>query len=220
MIVAFVNQKGGVGKTTLAINLAAALKRKNVRVLLIDTDPQGTALQWKSLEGNIAFEVEHLPRPISRAEIQPFLPNHDYIIVDTPPAIGQISRSVLELADLAVIPLAPSPLDIWASRRTAEMIEEASKKNKAMKGKLLIYRRIAQTRLGREARDALNEFGLEVFETEICQRIAYVEAMLSGVSVMQYSPSSAAAEEMESLCKEVIREGELMAVRRGAEWRR
>jgi chromosome partitioning protein len=214
MIVAFANQKGGVGKTTLAINLAAALRRRNYRVLLIDTDPQGTALQWKSLEGNIAFEVEHFPRPISSADIEPFLPDHDFIIIDTPPAIGPISAAVLELADLAVVPLAPSPLDIWASRHTAEMIEEAKKGNKALRGKLLICRKIANTRLGREAREALDVFSLDVFENEISQRIAYIEAMLSGVSVMQYSPSSAAAEEIESFCKEVIREVKRMEERR------
>ena len=184
MIVAFVNQKGGVGKTTLAINLAAALRRENFRPLLIDTDPQGTALQWKSLEGNIAFEVEHFPRPLSLAEIQPFL-HHDFIIVDTPPAIGQISESVLALADFAIVPLAPSFLDIWASRRTVQMIEKAGNRNRALKGKLLICRKIPQTRIGREAREALKVFALDIFETEISQRIAYVESMLFGVSVMK-----------------------------------
>jgi chromosome partitioning protein len=104
MIVAFANQKGGVGKTTLAINLAAALRRKNTRVLLIDTDSQGTALQWQALEGNIAFPVEHLPRPVSKTDLRSFTADHDYIVVDTPPAIGRISESVLALADLGIVP--------------------------------------------------------------------------------------------------------------------
>lgn len=213
MIVAFVNQKGGVGKTTLAINLAAALRRKNTRVLLLDTDPQGTALQWQALEDNIAFPIEHLPRPLNRTDLQLFTTDHDYIVVDTPPAIGQISESVLALADLAVVPLAPSPLDIWASRHTAEMIGEIGKRNKSLKGKLLICRKIPQTRIGREARDALDVLDVDLFETEICQRIAYIESMLSGVSVMQFSSHSAASEEIESFCREVVREEKLMKKR-------
>jgi chromosome partitioning protein len=218
MIVAFVNQKGGVGKTTLAINLAAALRRRDYRVLMIDADPQGTALQWKSLEQNIAFDVMHFPKPLSSQELQSFAKDHDFVVIDTPPAIGHISESVLALGGLAVVPLGPSPLDIWASRHTAEMIEEAGKRDKTLKGKLLICRKIPRTRMGREAREALNVLGLEIFETEICQRIAYVESMLSGVSVLQYAAAGEAAREVERFCGEVILEAEKMEKRRGKAW--
>ncbi len=70
MIISFVNQKGGVGKTTSAINFAASLKRKNYKLLFIDADPQGSATQWHAVENNNAFEILHHPQPISGNEIE------------------------------------------------------------------------------------------------------------------------------------------------------
>ena len=203
MIISFVNQKGGVGKTTSAINVAASLKRRNFNIGFIDADPQGSATQWRAVEDNTAFEIMHHPEPISKSEIEAFSQNYDYLVIDAPPAIGDITKSILAVTDLSIIPLSPSSLDIWSCKGTLEMVDEAREENPELDVKLLINRKIPGTRVGREARDSLAVFDMDVLDTELCQRVAYIDAMTSGVSVMQYAPSSKAANEVESLCDEI-----------------
>ena len=204
MIISFVNQKGGVGKTTTAINLAASLKRKNYSMAFIDSDPQGSAIQWHDVENNKAFDIMHHPGPIEKDDIEELGRDFDYVIIDAPPAIGEIAKSILEISDLVIIPLSPSSLDIWSCWGTLEMIEEARQINSNLEVKLLINRKVPGTRVGREAREAMEVFEMDLFDTELCQRVAFVEAMTCGVSVMQYSPYSKAAEEVERFCEEVI----------------
>ena len=204
MIISFVNQKGGVGKTTTAINLTASLKRKNYNPLFIDADPQGSAIQWHAVENNQAFEILHHPGPVHETEVEVLSKDYDYVIIDAPPAIGEISKSILAITDLAIIPLSPSSLDVWSCRGTLEMIDEVRPLNPDLKVKLLINRIIPGTRVGRDARKAMEVFELDVFDTELCQRVAFIDAMTSGVSVMQYAPSSKAADEIERLCEEVV----------------
>ncbi len=204
MIISLVNQKGGVGKTTIAINIGIGMARRNYKVGFLDTDPQGTASQWQSIEGNMAFEVRRHPSRVSSMDLMDADRNHGVVVIDTPPAIGEITQSVLEVSDLAIVPLAPSVLDIWSSRTTVGMIEEAMKVNPRLKGRLLVSRKIPRTRLGRDGREAIEALEMEVFETEISQRIAYVESMIAGVSVFQYAPKSEASQEMERLCEEII----------------
>ena len=204
MIISLVNQKGGVGKTTIAINIGIGMARRNYKVGFLDTDPQGTASQWQSIEGNVGFEVRRHPSRVSSGDIMDADRDHGLLVIDTPPAIGEITQSVLEVSDLAIIPLAPSVLDIWSSRTTIGMIEEAKKVNPKLEGRLLVSRKIPRTRLAREGRDAIAALEMNVFETEISQRIAYIEAMIAGVSVFQYAPKSDASKEIENLCQEII----------------
>ena len=203
MIISVVNQKGGVGKTTVAINLAAMLRRKNFNLVLVDADPQGSATQWHDVEENQAVEVIHHPDPISKTDVETLLQTFDHVVIDAPPAIGDITRSVLTISDLAIVPLSPSPLDIWSCWGTLEMITEVQRDNPDLKAQLLISRKIPGTRVGREARDAMEVFDTDIFEAELCQRVAYVDSMTSGVSVMQYAPGSKAMLEIESLFQEI-----------------
>ena len=203
MIISFVNQKGGVGKTTSAINVAASLKRRNYNVVLIDADPQGSASYWHAVENNNAFEIVHRPEPLSRSDIEDLAQNYDFLVIDAPPALGDITRSILAVTDLSIIPLSPSSLDIWSCKGTLKIIDEAQVENPDLDVKLLINRKIPGTRVGREARDSLSIFNMDLLDTELCQRVAYIDAMTSGVSVMQYAPGSKAADEIESLCDEI-----------------
>ena len=206
MIISFVNQKGGVGKTTTAINLAASLKRRNKRLLFIDADPQGSAMHWHAVENNNAFEIMHHPDPVNKDDIEELSKDYDYVVIDAPPAIGDITKSILAVSELSIIPLSPSSLDIWSCKGTLEMIEESQPENPDMDVKLLINRKIPGTRVGREARDSLDVFDMDILNSELCQRVAYIDAMTSGVSVMQYAPRSKAADEIEQLCDEITLE--------------
>jgi chromosome partitioning protein len=204
MVISLINQKGGVGKTTTAINLASALSARKHRVLMVDADPQGSVLQWQSTGANREFDVVQLSGPELRAQIGNRLQGFDHVVIDSPPALSHISQEIAAASDLAIIPIAPSSLDIWSSRETIQLVSDVGRTHQGLAARLLVYRKIPGTRLAAEARDALNSYGLEIFKTEISQRIAYVEAIVSGVSVLQYSPSSVAAREIRSLCDEIL----------------
>jgi chromosome partitioning protein len=199
MVISLLNQKGGVGKTTLAVNIAAGLARRDGDVLLLDTDPQGSVLQWQSIRDNTQFDVVHRPKMASARQMTQWRKKYSYLVLDTPPVISAVTRAVLRVSDWVMVPLGPSPLDIWSGRETIEIIEQARKKNTKLEGKLVICRKIPRTRIGGEAREALASYGMEILEPEISQRVGYVEAMLAGRSVLDYPKAKAAAREMEAL---------------------
>ena len=151
---------------------------------------RGSCLQWQSISDNKAFDVIHHPEPTL----------HKYI-----DRVGDITLSILLASNLAIIPITPSPLDIWSSEEIDDLIREARKHNRKLRGKLLISKKIVGTTPGREARKALERYKLGIFETEISRRIAFVKALISGQSVLEYEPNSEAAKEITSLCKEITR---------------
>jgi chromosome partitioning protein len=204
MIISLVNQKGGVGKTTVAVNLASGLAESDHRILIVDADPQGSVIQWQSIADRKEFDVLHLPSPQIKKEIKSLRRRYDHIIIDSPPAIEDITRTVIEVTNLALIPIAPSPLDIWSSQETIMLIETLKKRYRKLSARILIYRKIPGTRLGKEAREAMQSYNLDILSSEISQRIVFVEAMIAGLSVLQFAPKSIAAEEIRSLCKEII----------------
>jgi chromosome partitioning protein len=204
MVICLVNQKGGVGKTTLAVNLAGALPAAKGRVLLVDADPQGSVLQWQSVAGYRGFEVVHQPDGGVARTVSQAARKHPHVVVDLPPGVGKIPRAVLGVARLAVVPIGPSALDIWSSRETIEMIQEVRRRNRRLQAKLLVSRKIPRTRVGREGRDAVEPYGMGVFKSEISQRVAFVEAMIAGKTVLDYAPTSMAAREIRALCGEIL----------------
>ena len=204
MIISFVNQKGGVGKTTTAINLAASLARQNHSIVFVDADPQGSAVKWHAAESNQAFEILHSPGSLSLADIETLNASYDYVVIDAPPAIGDITRSILLASNTAIVPVSPSALDIWSCKGILDMIAQVQQQNSDLEVKFLINRKIPGTRVGREVRRALEEFDTGILDSELCQRVAYIDAMKYGVSVMQYAPGSKAADEIEQLCEELF----------------
>jgi chromosome partitioning protein len=203
MIISFVNQKGGVGKTTLAVNVASFFYHLDERILVIDADPQGSLQQWRSISEEDHFTVQHCPYPLLVRSVRPLIQKYKHIVVDAPPGLSNITRSVLEISNLAIVPIGPSPLDIWSSRETVNLISDARRRNRKLSVRMLICRKIVRTRVGKDARDTLLEFEIPVFETEISQRIVFVESMIAGMSVLQYAPRSEASEEIRWLCEEI-----------------
>jgi len=205
MIIGLVNIKGGAGKTTLAYNLAHAMAAKDISTLLVDADPQGSAAHWYGMADQRTFDC--IARPTENLHRELHELDYKHIVVDAPPGTGNITLSILLGADLAVIPVRPSPVDIWSTNEMIELVREAQLRNSGLRAGLLVSQKVIGTVPGREGHEALKSYGLMVFKTEICARIDHVRAMMEGKSVLEYAPSGAAAEEIRGLCSEIIRGG-------------
>ena len=173
MIVGVLNQKGGVGKTTLSVNLAAALARNGERVLLIDADPQGSALDWAAArEGEPLFSVVGLPRATVHKEIGTIGKGYDHIIIDGPPRVTDLARSAIMASDVVLIPVQPSPYDVWAADEVVKLIDEARVYKESLKSCFVVNRKIANTAIGRDVGEALARFeGVPVLDTALHQRV-------------------------------------------------
>lgn len=207
MIISVINQKGGVGKTTLAISLAAAFAGRKLRVILIDADPQGSALDWVAVRGkDTPFAAVGIPKPILHLELPKMVKDYDIMIIDGPPRIYEVAQSAIMASDAVLIPVLPSQFDVWAAEETVKLLEQCAayerKGMKPLKAAFVINRRITNTAIGRDVGKALKQYPLPVLSTAICQRVAFAESA-RGRTVLEIDPDSPASKEIQALAKEV-----------------
>lgn len=206
MIVSLLQQKGGVGKTTLAVHLAAAIMsmRSDLVVAIADADPQASASAWLK-SGSAGIQAVRVAADNEGKNLLAELKaiSADLVILDLPPALATISlRSALH-SQLLLIPSGPSSVDLRATRSAVELAQEAMS---MVPGKqmLLIPNKVRwNTSSGRQLRDALTAWG-PVAKTTVCQREVFAEAALVGLGVTQHAPESPAAEEITALANEVL----------------
>jgi chromosome partitioning protein len=203
--IALLNQKGGVGKTTLAVHIADSLARRNKRVLLIDADPQGSALDWAaSRAGEPLFPVAGLPLATIHKELPGLSRGYDYVIIDGPPRVYDVARSAIMGSDVILIPVQPSPYDVWAAKEIVDLIKDATVYKPHLKSAFVINRKITNTALGRDVVEALATYPIPVLKTAICQRIALAESAAQGQTVFETSPANPASKELTNLVKELL----------------
>ncbi|TAM59227.1 MAG: ATPase [Rhodanobacter sp.] len=209
MIIALLNQKGGVGKTTLATHLAGELAMRGQSIILLDADPQGSALDWAQRRQQNGlprlFGAVGLARETLHQEAPELARRADHVVIDGPPRIAALARSALLAADLALIPVQPSPYDIWASAEMVALIREAQVFRPTLRAAFVINRRVGTTVIGREARHALADQPLPALLSEVRQRIVFADSAAAGQLACELEADGLAAREITALTHEVLR---------------
>lgn len=202
---AVVNQKGGVGKTTLAMNLAAGLARRG-RCAVLDADPQGSASLWSSGADRFPVTVvEGADDPV--AGVAALSVENDFVVVDCPPSVAAAGvNAVLGGADVLLIPVLPSPMDLWASTRLEEMVAAARQRRPDIRAYLVVNQIEPRNAMSRAMETTMKEFSIPVLGQGLARRASYRHAALEGCSVYDLGARGrAAADEIEAIIQEMLR---------------
>lgn len=202
-VIAVLNQKGGAGKTTIATHLARALQLDGADVLLVDSDPQGSARDWAAVREEQEVTVVGIDRPTIERDLKN-VARKDFVVIDGAPQAADLAVSAIKAASFVLIPVQPSPYDIWATADLVGLIKQRIElTDGALGAAFVISRAIKGTKIGNEIRTALAEYELPILESSITQRVSYPSTASDGVTVFDTEPGGAAAQDMLALMREV-----------------
>ena len=204
-VFAIAQQKGGVGKTTLAAQLAVAWSRNGRRVALLDTDPQGSLAAWfaarqKTLNGSDDGRLTVAPIGGWRtaAEVERAAAANDVVLIDCPPHAETDARVAMRAADLVLVPVQPSPPDVWAAEGTLALA--GSERRVA---RVVLNRMPPASKLGETVKADLTARGLPLLRSAIGNRTGFATAFAAGLGVTEAAPRSSAAAELRALLEEL-----------------
>lgn len=192
---AIIAQKGGSGKTTIAVHMAVCAMRQKLHTALIDLDPQGSAYDWflSREDNNKLNAVQATAGQLAALLKQAKTGGADFVIVDTAPHSDSAAAITAQLADFVLIPCRPARFDLKAISSTVEIVKLAKKPAAA------VINAAPRGKLAEEAKEALKQQGITVIDTVLQQRAAYSHAVIDGRSVHEYEPDGKAAEEIDDL---------------------
>ena len=203
-VISVLNQKGGSGKTTIATHLARAIQLKGFSVLLVDSDPQGSSRDWAAVNEENPVPVVGIDRPTIERDLKR-IAEKDYVIIDGAPQAADLAISAIKASDIIIIPVQPSPYDIWA---TSDLVDLVKQRIEMTDGKLkavfVVSRTIKGTKIGKEISVALSDYGLPVLKTSITQRVIYPTSASIGSSVLDEEPAGEASKEINNLTNEIL----------------
>ena len=202
------NEKGGVGKSTIACNIAVEAVRDGLKILLIDADTQQSCMDFRAIRSENdslpQFQAVSITKNTIHKDVKSFK-NFDIVIIDSGGRDTSVFRSAILACDFLIIPVLPSQYDIWATQGTIEILEEA-KSFKDVKSRIILNQVILNTIVSREATEALEKFKLPVFDIKFHSRVAYKQSVSKGTGVSEYESGGKASEEMKIFFEEVKKE--------------
>jgi chromosome partitioning protein len=199
-------QKGGAGKTTLVAHLAVAYAAAGKSVAAVDIDPQQSLSAWYRLreetlgDAGAGLLVSQIKGWRSRGEVAALARDHDLVLIDSPPHAETEARIAIRAANLVLVPVQPSPMDVWATRATLELA--AAEKVPAL---LVLNRVPPRANLTDEMAAEAGRLGAKIAEARIGNRVAFASALAAGRAVGESHPRSPAAQEIAALAEEVLR---------------
>lgn len=202
--IAIAQQKGGAGKTTIAVQLAACWVKQGLKVAMLDVDPQGSLSAWYGLRQEAGIDSSLTASDVQgwklATEIDRLKSDYDLLIIDTPPHAETDARVAVRAASLILVPVQPSPMDLWATKPTLEMAKR--EKSQAL---LVLNRVPARNKLADTIRAKIAEEGLPLAETQLGNRSGFAASMMEGKGIVETSPRSTGADEVRALADEIAR---------------
>jgi len=211
MIITIGNQKGGTGKTTIATNLAVLSSIKNKQTLLIDADIQSSSMDFRSLrKGDLnSLHAVQITKPTIHVDIKNFN-NFNNIFIDAGGRDSETFRSAIMACNFLLIPVTPSPYDVWSTEETFKILKEA-RIYKKISASIVLTQVVKNTNISQDVHKVINdlakEYNIKLCKTIIYSRVAYRESVSTGKGVYEYAPESKASIEVQKLYKEVVSHG-------------
>lgn len=206
-IISLVNSKGGVGKTTLSINIATYLNMRGYRVCLVDADPQSSIRDWRNESELESFDVMGLYKPQTLKSLPTIGSDlYDFAIVDTPGKFEDTTKVAVEISSAVLVPVHPSSWEVWAIPETLRMIKIQRAKHKNLISRIVINRVIRNCTLTKQIDEALDGYDIDISSTYVMQRAEYEKMACKGKTIF-HGKNKAAKEgqrEIEELSNEIL----------------
>ncbi|KRU21660.1 MULTISPECIES: ParA family partition ATPase [Psychrobacter] len=203
-VIAVLNQKGGSGKTTIATHLARGLQLQGHSVLLVDSDQQGSARDWRAVNEDNPVPVIGLDRPTLDKDLKN-VSDKEFVVIDGSPQATNLALSAIKAADFVLIPVQPSPYDVWATSDLVDLVQQRIEMTDGkLKAAFVVSRAIQNTNIGKEVAAVLQDYNLPVLDARIVQRVSYPNSASVGKTVFETeSAKSSAVTEITQLVNEV-----------------